>query len=435
MTYTTRKWDDHGVVAELSAFCTEGKSEYHAMLHVEPRGELFAGQFARLCAAAAELTGTLNGARPVLKRYFLSDAANQARLIPADATCAVSIIQQTPLDGSKVAMWVYLTAPSPNSHSSLTPSLSPSKLPSELCHPSPVREGEDTLANEESISCNVISPSLPGEGWQGGVGSPDGERPGGYDVPARAERALWHTCLTSPSGDSAQQTASILRSYENALRTQGGTLADNCIRTWFYVRDVDTQYAGMVSARRENFAEQGLTPATHYLASTGIQGIPASPRAIIQMDAYAVLGLKPGQQHHLKALSHLNPTIEYGVTFERATVVDYGDRSHCFISGTASIDNKGEVLHPGDIVSQTRRMWENVEALLAEGQFTAQDMAQAIVYLRDAADYATVRQLFAEHYPTLPLVITHAPVCRPGWLIEMECIAIAERKNPRYDAF
>lgn len=375
MTYTTRKWDDHGVVAQLSVFPAEGRSEYHAMLHVSPRGQQFAGQFARLCAAAAELTATLDGARPVLKRYFLSDAANQAPLIPSDPSCAVSIIQQTPLDGSKVAMWVYFTLSAPTGH-------------------------------------------LPIKG----------------EEPARAE-GVWHMGLTSPSGDSAQQTASILRSYENALRRQGGTLADNCIRTWFYVRDVDTQYAGMVSARRENFQEQGLTPATHYLASTGIQGIPASPRAIIQMDAYAVLGLKPGQQHHLKALTHLNPTIEYGVTFERATVVDYGDRSHCFISGTASIDNKGEVLHPGDIVSQTRRMWENVEALLAEGQFTAQDIAQAIVYLRDAADYATVRQLFAEHYPTLPLVITHAPVCRPGWLIEMECIAIAERKNPRYDAF
>ena len=61
---------------------------------------------------------------------------------------------------------------------SLTPGLSPSKLPSELCHPSPVREGENAPTNEESISCNVSSPSLTGEGWQGAVGSPDGERLG-----------------------------------------------------------------------------------------------------------------------------------------------------------------------------------------------------------------------------------------------------------------
>ena len=70
------------------------------------------------------------------------------------------------------------TDPTTSSTHSPIPSLSPSKLPSELCHPSPVREGADTLANEESISCNVISPSLTGEGWQGAVGSPDGERLG-----------------------------------------------------------------------------------------------------------------------------------------------------------------------------------------------------------------------------------------------------------------
>ena len=68
------------------------------------------------------------------------------------------------------------------------PSLSPSKLPSvigfsrspkrELCHPSPVREGEDALANEEGNRSSVISPSLTGEGWQGAAGSPDGERLG-----------------------------------------------------------------------------------------------------------------------------------------------------------------------------------------------------------------------------------------------------------------
>ena len=59
-----------------------------------------------------------------------------------------------------------------------SPSLSPSGLPAAPCHPSPVREGGDTLANEESISCNVISPSLTGEGWQSSEGSFDGERLG-----------------------------------------------------------------------------------------------------------------------------------------------------------------------------------------------------------------------------------------------------------------
>lgn len=375
MTYFYKKWEDLGVTAQYSAFTRNDVEEYHAMLHVEPCGEPFSGQLQRLQAAADRLAGSLEGARPVMKRYFLSDATNQVSLIPADSSCAVSLIQQAPLDGSKVALWLYLV------------------------------KGADVQSRDGLTLC----------------------RHNGYTH-------LWQTGLSSAEGNSHSQTAHVLHAYEATLQRHDATLLDDCVRTWFFVRDVDTQYAGMVSARRENFEEQGLTPATHYLASTGIQGLPANPHAIIQMDAYAVLGLKPGQQHYLKALSHLNPTIEYGVTFERATVVDYGDRSHCFISGTASIDNKGEVLHKGDIVGQAQRMWENIEVLLHEGQFSVKDIAQAIVYLRDTADYTTVRQMFAERFPSLPVVITLAPVCRPEWLIEMECIAIAERDNAQYEA-
>ena len=117
-------------------------------------------------------------------------------------------------------------------------------------------------------------------------------------------------------------------------------------------------------------------------------------------------GLPPAQQRYLYAPSHLNRTIDYGVTFERGTLVEYGDRGHIYISGTASIDNQGRVVHPGDIVRQTERMWENVGALLAEGGMTFGDMAHIIVYLRDMADYAVVRQMFTERFPGTPCVIT-----------------------------
>ena len=190
------------------------------------------------------------------------------------------------------------------------------------------------------------------------------------------------------------------------------------------MRDVDTQYHGLVVGRRENFTKQGLTPQTHYLASTGIHGIPANTKAIIQMDTYAIPGIERRQQTYLYAPTHLNPTYQYGVTFERGVKIDFGDRSHIYISGTASINNRGEVEHTGDILKQTHRMWENVETLLAEGGAGWDDVMQIIVYLRDTADYTLVNRLFAEKFPNTPHVITYAPVCRPTWLIEMECMAI-----------
>jgi enamine deaminase RidA (YjgF/YER057c/UK114 family) len=46
------------------------------------------------------------------------------------------------------------------------------------------------------------------------------------------------------------------------------------------------------------------------------------------------------------------------------------------------------------------------------------------VYLRDIADYAVVEDMMMKRFPEHPKLFVLAPVCRPGWLVEMECIAI-----------
>ena len=208
------------------------------------------------------------------------------------------------------------------------------------------------------------------------------------------------------------------------LMEEGCTLKDNAIRTWLFVNDVDLNYGGVVRARNQVFFTQGLKHDTHFIASTGIGGRQQDPNVLCQMDNYAVKGISEEQVHYLYAPTHLNRTSDYGVSFERGTYIDYGDRRHVFISGTASINNKGLVVHEKDIVKQTQRMWENVEALLAEADCSFDDVPLLIVYLRDTADYAVVHALFEERFPEKPYVIVHAPVCRTGWLVEMECMAV-----------
>ena len=215
-------------------------------------------------------------------------------------------------------------------------------------------------------------------------------------------------------------------------RFPGLLLFCGSIRTCFFVRDVDVNYAGVVKGRKEEFVRLGLTEKTHYLASTGIQGQIADSRSLVLLDAYAVDGLQAEQIRFLHAPEYLNPTYEYGVTFERGTAVEYGDRKHIFVSGTASIDNRGEVVYPGNIAGQTRRMLLNIEALLKEAGSSLADLAQMIVYLRDIADYPIVRDLMEQQFPDVPKVIVLAPVCRPGWLIETECIAIKAGGNPEF---
>lgn len=64
-----------------------------------------------------------------------------------------------------------------------------------------------------------------------------------------------------------------------------------------------------------------------------------------------------------------------------------------------------------------------------------EDVAQMIVYLRDASDYPVVRALFAKRFPDTPIQFVVAAVCRPAWLIEMECIAIVANSNSSYESF
>ena len=58
-----------------------------------------------------------------------------------------------------------------------------------------------------------------------------------------------------------------------------------------------------------------------------------------------------------------------------------------------------------------------------------------VVYLRDIADYELVKEMYEQRFKDKPYVIVLAPVCRPGWLVEMECMAVKKIDNPAYEAF
>ena len=196
------------------------------------------------------------------------------------------------------------------------------------------------------------------------------------------------------------------------------TLSLDVVRTWLYVRDVDSNYQGLVDARRELFLEHGLTPQTNYIASTGIEGRSAQAAVKVSMDAYAVAGLQPDQIRFLHAPNHLGPTHMYGVSFERATATRYRDRQHIYISGTASINPAGDIVHEGDVLGQLERTLLNIEALLRDASATLDAVAHFIVYLRDPDDATRVNDVLKARFPETPMVIVWGPVCRPGWLIE-----------------
>lgn len=382
---------DRGIASR--SFRSEHGAAEHFITIEAPAGRGFEEQL-RLVeqryAAARENLG-LAPESAVFRRVFVSDVLNQAAPVrssslygtEAEGPVPVSIVQQPPLPGAKLALLAYHIA------------------------------GDGVTKRRISPHHVLVE--------KGGL------------------RHLWSTTLCAGAdaapASAAEQTRGIFADLTGTLAQEGGTLRDHCVRTWIYLKDVDVFYQDMVQSRRELFERQGLNAETHYIASTGIEGACAHRYDLVAMDAYSVLGLVPEQMTYLNDFDRLCPTRSYGVTFERGTRVAYADRAHHFISGTASIDSDGAVVHRGDVLRQLERALGNVDALLRSGGATLHDLTHLIVYLRDPSDFESVKAALAEHLGDLPTLIVHGAVCRPDWLIEVEGIAATPIYAPSLPAF
>lgn len=367
-----------------------GVTEYHLLVRPGRYGSIetqldWLDQAYRAALAALGL----DPATAALRRFFCSDLANQAAALAnhrlsrreaADEPCAVSWVQQPPAPPAKLTLWAY------HVHDPATP---PDK--------------------------HLAGPTLT---WS-----------------RNGLTHCWTTGLAAAASGCYEQTRATLSEYDALLRKHGMSLPDHTLRTWLFIRDIDAHYDDVVAARRDCFATHGLTPETHFIASTGIAGIGPDPHAPLTLDAYALGGVQAAQITYLRAPTHLCPTHVYGVTFERGTAVAYRDRRHVFISGTASIDTEGRLLHAGDVARQLDRTLENVTALLHEAGADLRDLGVLIAYVRDPADQERVRTLLAERCGALPIEVVVAAICRPGWLVEIEGLAIVPLSRPDLPAF
>ncbi len=309
-------------------------------------------------------------------RVFLNDVTVQAKLLrenfPETFEFNISLVGQAPLMGASLAVWVYWV------------------------------DGGKSV--EQTKLGNVFQSNGLSHVWTAGL-------------------------VADIAMDVAGQTTEIFEKYKHLLGQFDSNVKEHSIRTWLFSKDVDNEYADLVNARNDFFDQNGLTHDSHFIASTGIQGSHEDPNQLVLLDTYSVAGINQKQIEYLHAPTHLCPTHDYGVAFERGTTVTYGDRKHVIISGTASINNKGEVLHLDDPEAQTVRTIENINVLLAEAECELSDLAIAIVYLRNTEEIDSVKKIVEEKLPDTPKVYVFGPVCRPTWLVEIEGIAIKKAQS------
>ena len=268
----------------------------------------------------------------IFRRLYLSDAANQAALVrdsslfqePLDSPVAVSMVQQPPLPGGKVAM----------------------------------------LAYHLDSGTKLTKRSVP---------------PGHVIVEKGNLGHLWSTrlCATNTAQQSspADQTREVFGRLIDVLADNGAALAENCVRTWIYVKDVDVFYQGH-GRRRPQRAVRTARPEPGYPLHRqhrhrgrlraplrrGADGCLFHPRACCPAGLLPERLRPPVRDQGLQR--HVRARHPHRLCRPRASL-HLRHRQH---------RSSRQVVHPGDVLRQLERALENVDALLRSGDAGLDDM-------------------------------------------------------------
>jgi len=229
---------------------------------------------------------------------------------------------------------------------------------------------------------------------------------GAMGAPRQAERMFWNA--------------------QRALEAYG--FSYSCVvRTWIYIKRLLDWYDDFNRVRNALYRRRDFLGRGHAAvlpASTGIQG--SVRRAECAMDVLAVDAKKGGGVDFRPVLktARQGQAFAYRSAFSRAMVLRAGGRKTIHVSGTASIDGKGDTVFCGDPEAQSRQTLDSVLAILKEQGAGPKDILSATLYCKDREAYAGWRRhVRRRRLPALPVVAVIGDVCRPDLLVELEAVA------------
>jgi 2-iminobutanoate/2-iminopropanoate deaminase len=105
-----------------------------------------------------------------------------------------------------------------------------------------------------------------------------------------------------------------------------------------------------------------------------------------------------------------------------------------YVAGTLGTNASG-ALAKGDIKAQTRQTLDNITATLKAGNASIANAASVVIYLRSAADFAAMNEVYASYFPKEPpartTVIVAQPLANADGLVEISMVVVpngGERK-------
>lgn len=101
---------------------------------------------------------------------------------------------------------------------------------------------------------------------------------------------------------------------------------------------------------------------------------------------------------------------------------------YLFAAGQVGIDPQTGKVVEGGIQAQTRQVLENLKAVLEAAGTSLQQVVKVTVLLSDMANFAQMNEVYASYFTDSPPArATFGVQLPPNMLVEIECIALAER--------
>lgn len=271
-----------------------------------------------------------------------------------------------------------------------------------------------------------IVPGKDGWGAVSTVGEPGAWPARCWEAPGFRMVYLPAISGAAPDGDLAQGvTAQAERMFVNAqqaLEAHGLGFAQ-VVRTWIYLARILDWYDEFNRVRRAFFREHGLET---YPASTGIQGASGENECTMDVLALEIRDAGGGELACINRTVRQDPAGNYGSSFSRGASLVMGEEQEIvLVSGTASIDARGESRHLGDAEAQIVDTLLNIAAVLDQRGARLQDICQATLFCKDEGIFGLYRRvtrlLELRKLPVVPMI---ADVCRPELLVEIEAVAV-----------
>jgi len=103
-----------------------------------------------------------------------------------------------------------------------------------------------------------------------------------------------------------------------------------------------------------------------------------------------------------------------------------------YVAGAVAFDDTGKIV-PGDVKAQTKRTLDNLAGVLKAAGSSIANVASVNVYLKSAADFAAMNEVYRTYWPKDPPVRTTivSTVAAPEALIEIAMVAIPNGRERR----